>query len=522
MVPDIADPGIACGQDRPVRKSDHDPGAVPEAAAVRVVCPGPAVRCVFHQTAAVGTHPQMVRAVHIHAADTLAVQRRGQFILDLMSAGLVHHVQALVGADVIAVLPRNDGVDHPAVHADSAVYVLEGGFGQPQEAEPGGGEPKVALIVAEHVVDGVVEIIGVHPVITGGVYVGYAAVGGDEQGPVAQIVQVVDVVDVLAGHDVQQAEVVVGDVIAKNAVGGSAYHQRPIRREGAAVELILPVREHQGALDVPFLHQEKPPVGGDGRYMSELIGGDAVCIVYFLQGIGGLQAVVHHQDLQAAGGTDVIISVGSPDDAPYGIGGKAAGLVEYVHHLFADHDGQSVVVGADPQAAFLVHIEAVHVFDGFIIVHPAELPPVVAVESGVGADPEDAVVGLGDTVGFAAGQAVGAAVNALDVIVVIDRFGGARRPGGGGEGKPQGQAQDHRRRPCAEPVSGPGVAAIAAPAPDQDHQIHSGDDDHLVDKFQRKLAKDVAQEGRPFLVQKKVDDAVAPLVSGIAGGEQQV
>ena len=236
MIPNVADARIARRQDRPVGQARHDARPVAEAAVLRVVQPAFALRGKLHQAAAVGTHPQMAVPVHIQAADALALQRFGQFVFDLAAAGFVHHVQAFVGADIIIALPHHDGVDHPALHADGAVHVLEGGFRQPQKPQTGGREPQVALVVVEHIVDGIVEIVGVHPVIARRVHIGNAAVGGDEQGAVAQIVQVVDAGHVLAGHHVQQLKIAAGNIVAVNVIGGGTHHQGAVRGEGAAVE----------------------------------------------------------------------------------------------------------------------------------------------------------------------------------------------------------------------------------------------------------------------------------------------
>ena len=65
---------------------------------------------------------------------------------------------------------------------------------------------KIPLIVDAHIVDGIIEIVRVHPMIAGRIHIGYAAVGGDEQRPVAQIIQIVDIGNVLTGPDVQQFE----------------------------------------------------------------------------------------------------------------------------------------------------------------------------------------------------------------------------------------------------------------------------------------------------------------------------
>ena len=55
---------------------------------------------------------------------------------------------------------------------------------------------------------------------------------------------------------------------------------------------------------------------------------------------------------------------------------------------------KTVVVRADPKAPLLIHIEAVHVFDGAICIHVMKAAAGIAVQAGAASDPEDAVVGL--------------------------------------------------------------------------------------------------------------------------------
>ena len=252
--------------------------------------------------------------------------------------------------------------------------------------------------------------------------------------------------------------------------------------------------------------------------MAFLVGGDAVGIVDLIQRADGLQAVVHHQHLQAARRADIIGAVRTADDASYGVGRQAVRLVQDVDDLFADDDGQPVVVGADPQAAFLVYIEAVDIFDGLVIVYPAELAPVIAVQAGIGADPQHAVVGLHDVVGLAAGQAVGTAVNALDIVVVV----GGRSVRPGGHGGIQREKQDQHGCRCA----GLPDRFLALPAQThtaaQGHQPHGCDGHDLVGKFDGKLPQQAAREQRPALFKQIVDHPVAPDVAGISVGEHQV
>ena len=73
----------------------------------------------------------MVLCIHVHATDAPARQFFRQSVADLLTAGSIHHIQAIVGTDVVGVLPEDDGIHHTALHADGSVYVLKRGLGHP-------------------------------------------------------------------------------------------------------------------------------------------------------------------------------------------------------------------------------------------------------------------------------------------------------------------------------------------------------------------------------------------------------
>ena len=147
---------------------------------------------------------------------------------------------------------------------------------------------------------------------------------------------------------------------------------------------------------------------------------DIVGIIDFRQRIDLPQAVIHRQHLHASGRTDIIVTVRTADNIPDGIAGKSAALVNHIHNLLVDRDGKSVVVRTDPQPALFIHIQGIHIPDGFIV-HIPELPAVVPVKPGIGTDPQNAVVGLCDIVCLAARQAIRAGIDRLHIIVVFVR-----------------------------------------------------------------------------------------------------
>ena len=86
----------------------------------------------------------------------------------------------------------------------------------------------------------------------------------------------------------------------------------------------------------------------------------------------------------------------------------------------------AVVVGADPQAIPAVHIQALDAGDAAGGIHAHEGVAVVADQSAVAADPDEALRGLHDGVGFRGGQAVGVVIqHRREVFGLVDRIHGA-------------------------------------------------------------------------------------------------
>ena len=251
----------------------------------------------------------MVVAVNIHTADTSALKLFCQLILYFVPACLVDHIKSLVGTDVITVLPEHDRVHDSALHPDRAVNILERRFGESKKAESGRREPEIALIIIEHIVDGIVELVGIQAMISVRVHIGYTAVRGNEQCSIAQIVKIIDACNILTGHDAQLFEVVIRNIIAIDMICGSSHHQSSARRESAAVEQFLIVRKCQLTEDLALSEQEETSARSYRGDMTSLIGGDAVGIIHLRQRIRCFQAVIHHEHLKAARGSHIIVSV---------------------------------------------------------------------------------------------------------------------------------------------------------------------------------------------------------------------
>ena len=183
---------VAAHQHRAVGQLDEHPGASAEGPVLVAVAVLGAVLLDLIGAVAVGAHPHAAPAVRQQAADADAPELLGDGVVDLAVGLAEHGVHALVGAEVVVAPPLGHRVDHPALQPRRGVHVLEGGRRHPEQAQAGGGEPQVALVVDEHVVDGVVEGVGVDQVVqVVSVDVGHAVVRRDEQLAVLHEVHVV-------------------------------------------------------------------------------------------------------------------------------------------------------------------------------------------------------------------------------------------------------------------------------------------------------------------------------------------
>ena len=189
--------------------------------------------------------------------------------------------------------------------------------------------------------------------------------------------------------------------------------------EFTAVNLFFVFGQLHRAQNLSCFHEKQTPVGGDSCNMSFLIRTDAVRVIHLPERGDFFQSVLERKNLHASGGPDVVITIRALCDASDGIGRKPFALIDDIDDLLVDEDNQAVVVGSDPQAAFVIRKQAVHVPYGIIVVHPFEFPPVIAVQAGIGTDPQDAVGGLFDIVVRTAGQTIVIAVDCLHIIIII-------------------------------------------------------------------------------------------------------
>ena len=160
----------------------------------------------------------MVVTVHIHASYTNAVKRFRKLVVYAVSAVLVDSIQSLVGTDVIAVLPFYYGIDYFSFHTYRTVYILKRRFCHAQKSESGRCKPEISLIVIEHVVDGVIELVCVKKVVSSLIDVSDSGVGRNKKRSVSNIIQAVYIIDALAADFFSEFERFTRDIIAVNLV----------------------------------------------------------------------------------------------------------------------------------------------------------------------------------------------------------------------------------------------------------------------------------------------------------------
>ena len=209
-----------------------------------------------------------------------------------------------------------------------------------------------------------------------------------------------------------------------------------------AVDLFIALRKLKGTDDLSCLHDKQPAVGSDSSHMAVFICADAVCVVDLPEGGNLLQAILQRKDLHASGGSDIVVAVRALCDTADGIRRQAAVLVDDIDDLFVDGDCQAIVIGSDPETAFIINEQAVDVADSAIVIHPFEIPSIVTVQAGIGTDPQNTVIGFGDIVGCSAGESVVIVENRLHIIIVIK----GTRLQGGGPGLSHGEQHGKKKR----------------------------------------------------------------------------
>ena len=516
MIPDKGDPGIPRRQHGSVLQLPNHPGPVAEGAAVLVIPVFHPVGFHLHQPLAVGADPQVVVLIHHHTADPDSLKAVRQLVPDLLLARQIHGVQPFVRADIVRVIPSDDGIDDPVVHAGRAVNIPEIGRRQAQQSQPGGGEPQVPLIVHQHIVNGVVEIVGIDPLVPALlIHAGDAVVRADKERSVLHPVQGFDILQPGAFRHVPEFEGSALDTEPVDFIARGGGQQLSLRRKGAALEIRLGARHPAGGDDLPLPQQVQGAVVGDRGHISGLVRGGVIRVGHLRKHVHLSQAAVERHHLHAPGGADVIVSVRALDDGFNRVGGQPPLLVDHVGNLLVDHNGQAVVVGADPEPALLVAVEAVDVPHRVELVHPPELPAVVAVQAGIGADPDHSVAGHGDIVGFPAGQAVGGRVDGLNMVVIVIRRGAVLRPGYRRSAAEGGDAQSRRQHEGGRlrgffPAFRIGMNRFANQPVQPDEQEQGQQDRQLVHQLHIQFSREQPGPGRDSPLSQESYHRVAP------------
>ena len=164
MVLNEAHTGIACRNDRTVRQFCRQSGAITEASVLAVVQNNAAVLVDLPQPLTVGTDPQVSFAVGKQAADPDPLQLCGEFIFHIELQGTVYDIQSVVCSDIIIPMPFGNRVDDLVLQPKGGIDISERRGRKTKESEAGGGEPQIALVILQHVVNGIVEIIDIDEV----------------------------------------------------------------------------------------------------------------------------------------------------------------------------------------------------------------------------------------------------------------------------------------------------------------------------------------------------------------------
>ena len=258
MVPDIAQSRITRRQDRSVPQLNGYARTVAEGSVVPVINILSAIRFQFHQPTAVCTYPQVILSIHHHAADPDAGKTSGHRIVDLIHSFQINRVHALVRSDIIGTVPLHYRIGHPVLHARSGIDIPEIRCCQAQQAQPGGSEPQVSLIVHQHVINRVVEIIGVDSFVdTGCINIGNSVVRTDEQPAVIHEMQIFDCHQSRAFDGALQVKPAFADVKPEHLIAGSGGQQISLRIECTAFENRLPLRQLPGGDNLSLLEQKQ-------------------------------------------------------------------------------------------------------------------------------------------------------------------------------------------------------------------------------------------------------------------------
>ena len=422
MIADKTQAGVSCCQDRSVRQFHGGSCPVSKASVIAVIQMLCAVLLHFNQSAAIGTDPETSVRIRKETADTCSFELLCQFVLHALTAAAVHDIQPSVRADIQIALPFFNRIDYPAFHPDRTVYITKSRLCHSQKAEAGRSKPKISLVVDEGVIDGIVEFVDIHRMeMPCRIEIADPDIRSDEHCPVIQKIEVIQRFEATAVHGSLFDETTRGHIICIDVAAGCTCQQSAVRRECTAGKYLI-ITQLQGAEDLPSFYQKEASVRSYRRHISFSVRSDHIGKIYFAECVDLSQTVAQRYDLHTARGPHIVIAVRTLYDAADRVGWKSFRFIDHVHDLFVDGNGKTVIVGSDPESAFIVHVQAVYVMYRFIIVHPPEFASVIPIQSGVGADPQDTVVRLRDIIGFTAGKAVVAAENCLHVVVVINKI----------------------------------------------------------------------------------------------------
>ena len=184
-------------------------------------------------------------------------------VADGIALFLVHNVQALVRPDIKASVKARHRVHHLLLHGVFSVDIRNGRAGKPQQSQSGGGEPVIALIVHQNIVNGIIELTQMdgaeyHPALEAA----YAVVSAGKKLPVLCEGQAVDLHQIPAAVDPPLLQPVLIHIKTDDLPGGGPHIEiaSPVEAAACINDALLPAGVLKGHLFVPE-NKELPGVG---------------------------------------------------------------------------------------------------------------------------------------------------------------------------------------------------------------------------------------------------------------------
>ena len=275
----------------------------------------------FHQSPSAVADPEVVVSVDNHASDPPACQRVDQPVgSDFVFSAVINRVQSAVSAKVVNglipfSLPQYNRIDNLAGHLRCIVYVPEIGWRQAQESQPGRSKPEIALVVREHVINGVVEISGRDFFICAVcVDMGNAVICAYEQFSVVHPPQGFDCCQSAAGKVVQLGQGVPVYPVMVDGIAGGADQDTSVFFKSTAFKIIPNSCQPAGKNHPAFPQQKQDSGLGNYRHVAVLVHYGRFRVFDFGKDTDPLKPGIQRQHHHSCRCADIIIPVSAFND----------------------------------------------------------------------------------------------------------------------------------------------------------------------------------------------------------------